>query len=331
MSGRYSELGNDIYKTDDDLILAPTAEEEITRLVSDTVFSHKQLPLKLYQIGPKFRKEARPKGGLLRLKEFIMKDLYTFDRNIDEAKQTFELVKSAYNSIFDRLELPVVQCEASTGAMGGIESTEFHLLSQVGEDSVLHCESCNTFRNSEITNSCCDTPSTSVHKGLELGHAFLLGDKYSKAMKGIFFDTDAIRKPFQMGCYGIGVSRLMSAMVEAKHDHEGMIWPDIVSPFQTSIIIDDPSVESELPNLLALFKHNDDVLIDDRVGMSIGKKLKDHLLVGIPNVIILGQKWRSDRLVEYHKRRLQKCEFLSLQDLGAQLTACTPSIVKINV
>lgn len=322
---------DDIYTTEDNLILSPTAEEEVTKLVADTVFSHKQLPLKLYQIGPKFRKEARPRGGLLRLREFLMKDLYTFDKSVEEAHKTYASVIATYNQIFNRLELPSVQCEASTGVMGGIKSTEFHLLTEVGEDSILHCSACNKFKNSEVEQACCETPNSSQHKGLELGHAFLLGEKYSQSMRGFFTDADSTKKAFQMGCYGIGVSRLLSAIVEAKHDHEGIIWPDQVAPFQASIIFDDSQQESEIPNFMSLFQNNDDVLVDDRPGMSIGKKLKDHLLVGIPKVIVLGQKWRTEGLVEYHKRRLQKCEFLSLKDLGFRLAACDPPIVTIKL
>jgi prolyl-tRNA synthetase len=322
----------DIYTTDDDnLVLAPTAEEEMTRLVSEIVFSHKQLPVKLYQIGPKFRRESRPRGGLLRLREFLMKDLYTFDKDLESALATYQSIIDSYENIFKTLELPAFQCKASSGTMGGIQSTEFHLVTDVGEDRVLHCSVCNQTKNAEITEDCCNSPKMTEYKGLELGHAFLLGDRYSRALNGYFTDQVMSKKPFQMGCFGIGVSRLLAAIVEAKHDHEGIVWPESVAPFKASIIFESPNCESEIPNFMSLFQGNPDILVDDRVGMSIGKKLKDQLLIGIPRIIVLGQKWKSEGLIEYHHRKSQKCEFLRLDELGVRLVSCEPSILNIKM
>lgn len=304
-----------------ELLLAPTAEEEITRIVAETVFTHKRLPLMLYQIGPKFRKEARPKGGLLRMCEFLMKDLYCFDKDLDSAIQTYKKVVACYQNIFSRLEMPVITCKAPTGLMGGIDSQEFHLISSVGEDQILLCESCGGFRNPEIHAPCCLRPLLKEVRGLELGHAFLLGDKYSRPLDGIFTDADMARKHYQMGCYGIGISRLLAAIAEINNDNHGLKWPCQVAPFRATIVTEGSFNEGEILSLASIFHKNSEVLVDDRADVSIIRKLRDHYLIGVPVILVLGRHWRENKLIECHMRREKKREVLSFYDLSLALPA----------
>lgn len=319
-SGRLSLMEQEIYKADPDLLFAPTAEEEVTRLIAETVSSYKSLPLMVYQIGNKFRREARPKGGLLRLREFVMKDLYTFDRDIQAARLTFNQISKCYDNIFARLGLPVAKCSASTGAMGGLESQEFHLLSPVGQDKLLYCPNCGLFSNQELeqTTSCCSRSLLEKVSGLELGHAFLLGDFYSTKLDAYFTDSDQLRKPMQMGCFGLGVSRILAAMAETCNDDKGLFWPEQMEPFKVSLILDDPKDEAIILKLMSSFKQHE-ILIDDRLGMTIGRKLRDHWLIGIPKTIVLGSKWTECGLIECHSRKEDAVQLMTMEGLASSL------------
>lgn len=287
------------------MVLAPTHEEEITTLAASLVNSYRQLPLRLYQIGEKFRNEARPRGGLLRCREFVMKDLYTFDRSIEEARETYEEVCRVYRETFKGLGLTVYQAQASSGAIGGSHSHEFHLECQDGQDTILMCSNCSFVGNSEVVNiqhTCpkCNSSNLTAKKGLEIGHTFLLGSKYSSLLDAKFKDPQGKEIVMEMGCYGIGVSRLLAAIVEASHDENGIIWPTSISPF-TSYIIPINEAAFNIPEMFS----NQSALIDDRPGLSFSHKFKDALLTGFPNILVLGGKKSSvfpD--VEWYKRRV---------------------------
>ena len=309
-SGRLNQLKGDIFTTDTGMVLSPTAEEEITSLVKRTVFSHKHLPQRLYQIGPKFRNEARPRNGLFRMKEFLMKDLYTFDKDLSSAKESYELLAKCYDSIFKKLEIPTVRTKADSGAMGGSSSEEFHFLNEQGEDFVLTCSSCGKSRNKEVIEPCCDSPSLSEHKGLELAHAFILGDRYSKAFEATFTDANQEQHITQMGCFGIGVSRLMAAVAEHHSDDQGICWPDIMAPYKTAIVLKAPlTVPINFPF---------DTLIDDRDSITISRKIKDMYLIGIPNIYVFGKHWIESARIEYHERKSKTISLLTLDDFDGR-------------
>lgn len=301
-----------MFKTKDGMILAPTHEEEITTLVSSLTNSYRQLPLRLYQIGEKFRNEARPRGGLLRCREFVMKDLYTFDRSIEEARETYEEVCRVYRDTFRGLGLTVYQAQASSGAIGGSHSHEFHLECENGQDTILTCEFCNFIGNLEVfeaPHSCpkCSSSKLTTKTGLEIGHTFLLGSKYSSLLNAKFKDPHGKETVMEMGCYGIGVSRLLAAIVEASHDDMGIIWPENISPFSSYVIPIDESLKS-IPEKFNNY-NSAPLLLDDRPGLSFSHKFKDALLTGFPNILVLGGKKSSFiRGIEWYKRKIGGAE-----------------------
>lgn len=287
------------------MILAPTHEEEITSLVASLANSYRQLPLRLYQIGEKFRNEARPRGGLLRCREFVMKDLYTFDKTLEEARDTYGQVCQVYRDTFEGLGLTVYQAQASSGAIGGSHSHEFHLECSDGQDTILSCSSCDFVGNLEVVQSPHNCPKCSgnnllARKGLEIGHTFLLGTKYSSLLNAHFKDQHGKEQLMEMGCYGIGVSRLLAAIVEASHDYKGIIWPSIISPFSSYIIpLDTNFTVNNLPTMFS----NQSALIDDRPNLSFSHKFNDALLTGFPNILVIGGKKASTFPgLEWYKR-----------------------------
>lgn len=282
------------------MLLAPTHEEEITQLAAQNINSYRQLPLRLYQIGPKFRNEARPKGGLLRCREFLMKDLYTFDVTENAAVTTYNEVCAAYDRIFARLEISAIKAKASSGAIGGIHSHEYHIPCESGQDTVLRCEKCNFTGNSEVffESKCTQCGSSELRdvRALEIGHTFLLGERYSRALDAKFKDSQGKPQFMQMGCFGIGVSRLMAAIVEASHDENGIIWPKAVSPFDAYVIPLSSTLESY--SLPAEFQS---CLLDDRENLSFSRKFKDAQLSGIPNILVLGSSRSADGVEIYSR------------------------------
>ncbi len=278
------------------MLLAPTHEEEITHLVAQNINSYRQLPLRLYQIGPKFRNEARPKGGLLRCREFLMKDLYTFDANEESAIATYSEVCEAYDRIFKRLEIAAIKAKASSGAIGGSHSHEYHIACESGQDSVLQCQKCNFTGNSEVFTdskcSQCGSHDFKEVKALEIGHTFLLGEKYSRVLEAKFKDQQGKQQVMQMGCFGIGVSRLLAAIVEVSNDENGIIWPKAVAPFDAYVIplsSDSITVPAEFQNCL----------LDDRENLSFSRKFKDAQLSGLPQILVLGGSRSADGIEIY--------------------------------
>ncbi|TPX33303.1 proline---tRNA ligase [Synchytrium microbalum] len=435
-SGRLASTGAEMFQLQDrkksKFVLAPTHEEEITQLVASSVSSHRQLPLRLYQIGRKHRDELRPRGGLLRGRELLMKDLYTFDLGEVAALQTYDHVCDAYNRVFTRIGVPFTTAEADTGNIGGTRSHEYHYASEAGEDTVLACGSCgyaanverarsipieaipnpsNTtgvnqnvlpkdsqflskltdlhvcadasyknvvlvllrpgdkpnsikikkhpklhkslillerllpnqieelvtkaenvviavdsavlpklpddssmilddFREAEHGEGCpsCKTNKLKGHKAIEVGHTFYLGTRYSVPLNATFRSSQNKDEHFVMGCYGIGVSRVIGAVSEICKDDQGLVWPDALAPYTACIVPSVPDLLSEpiarrVIELVAQRMPND-VILDDR-GNSVarfGYKMKDAALVGYPYVIVLGKKLEQEGLVEVHER-----------------------------
>ncbi|OGX08589.1 MAG: proline--tRNA ligase, partial [Omnitrophica WOR_2 bacterium GWA2_47_8] len=223
------------------MCLGPTHEEVITDLVKSHVQSYRQLPVVLYQIQTKFRDETRTRFGIVRACEFIMKDAYSFDRDVQGLKKNYQLMYDAYGKIFERCGLDVVIVEADSGAMGGDVSHEYLVPANIGEDEVLLCPSCNYVEKNEGAkkeDKCprCKKSNLKKQIAIELGHIFQLGTKYSAAQQALFLDEDGQQKPMIMGCYGIGVSRLIAAVLEKNNDPAGIIWPKEVAPFSVEVL-----------------------------------------------------------------------------------------------
>ncbi|KAK9897613.1 class II aaRS and biotin synthetase [Cystobasidium minutum MCA 4210] len=336
-SGRWESSGPELYRLKDrresDMLLAPTHEEEIAALVAADAPSERNLPVRLFQIGRKFRDEARPRAGLLRGREFLMKDLYTFDASEELAEATYNQVKEAYKRIFDRIGLPYLVAEADTGNIGGSSSHEFHYQSPVGEDTLLTCSSCNYVANSELAKSAAAPPPEMLNEldvqcgnkleatsCIEVAHTFLLGTKYSQALDVTFARTHQAKQSkeyYQMGCYGIGVTRLLGSVAELKCDDKGLRWPESMTPYKVCVIVLD---NKNLEEAKAMISNIDaDAVIDDRFDQSFGKRIRDAELIGYPYVAVLGRDWENNKQVELHDRETGQTTSLSEADLRRQL------------
>jgi prolyl-tRNA synthetase len=297
------------------LVLGPTHEEAATQLCASLLASHRDLPARLYQIGPKFRNEARVRGGLLRLREFLMQDLYAFDAGEAEARETYDVVCQTYERIFARLALPVVRVRASSGAMGGTHSHEYQLLGPAGEDRLVVCNACGFHANAELdgepdgelaARACrqCRSPDVRRERGLELGHCFILGTRYTAPFGAVFSDAAQQSRPMHMGCYGIGLSRLLAAVVEASHDEDGIRWPRACSPYP-AVVIPRTAQEETHPACTAAALGavaHETLLLDDRYDRTLAARLKDFRLIGVPVALVLGRALAERGLVEVHER-----------------------------
>ncbi|KAL7794572.1 hypothetical protein V8C37DRAFT_409104 [Trichoderma ceciliae] len=471
-SGRLDKVSSELFRLRDrkevPIMLSPTHEEEITSLVSSTLNSYKDLPLKLYQITRKYRDEIRPRHGLLRSREFIMKDLYTFDLTVESAIETYHNVGAAYTAFFSELKLPILVAEASSGDMGGENSHEYHLPHAIGEDTVVACNSCGYTANDEVAaarpsrqldgavspsnfgiwrgitkdrktlvnvwypriadsssediwnvhavksvvpeldtsvsdavslwseviqeaegdsgelrllnvidsrlvtafedlhddlplfpanltngriqqssvtqtaagmdlnllrvmdgDGCprCDSGKLEIHRALELGHTFLLGTRYSEPLEAsvVLPQNPGTRVPVQMGCFGIGVSRILGAVAEQMADDKGLNWPRAIAPFEVVIIPTSGVNQLTLEFYDKLAKHESsaarlDVVLDDRKE-AFGWKMQDADIIGYPVVIVLGKTWREEGICEVQCRRLSVRENMMAEDVPQYLTA----------
>ncbi|KAL7924991.1 hypothetical protein ACQKWADRAFT_284734 [Trichoderma austrokoningii] len=461
-SGRLDKVSPELFRLKDrkdvPIMLSPTHEEEITSLVASTLKSYKDLPLKLYQITRKYRDEIRPRHGLLRSREFIMKDLYTFDLTHESAVETYRDVAGAYSAFFSDLKLPILVAEASSGDMGGEHSHEYHLSHSIGEDTVASCNNCGYTANDEVaaarssrqidgtisasnfglwrgitkdrktlvnawypkmgespledswnihavksvvpeldtsvsdaapfwsevvheakaqdgelqlvnvidsrlsgafedlrnelpllpqdlTNShipqssiiqtpagtelnllriadgdgCprCDSGTLEIHRALELGHTFLLGTRYSEPLEASVAlpDKPGVPVPAQMGCFGIGVSRILGAVAEQLTDDKGLNWPRAIAPFEVVIIPTSGVNEQTLDFYDGLTKDGAlDVVLDDRKE-AFGWKMQDADMTGYPIVVVLGKAWREKGVCEVQCRRLSVKENVKAEEV----------------
>ncbi|MCD6583224.1 MAG: proline--tRNA ligase [Candidatus Omnitrophica bacterium] len=311
-TGRDSQLEEVMIKFKDrrgrGLCLGPTNEEQITEIVSHYVTSYKQLPLILYQIQTKFRDEARPRYGLIRSCEFVMKDAYSFDEDENGLEESYQKMLDAYNKIFKECGLNFIVVEADPGVMGGSISHEFMVPTEIGEDILSYCSKCNLyFRDISRCKKC--GGSLKNKKAIEVGHVFKLGDKYSKSLEVTFLDRSNQRKYFVMGCYGIGVSRIISSVIEQNHDKKGIIWPPSLAPFEVNLIIVDPDNQDLFTQGLELEKILQGlgltVLVDDRLEQ-VGVKFNDAYLIGSPYILILGKNYLQDKKYELEVRATEE-------------------------
>ena len=314
-TGRDKDLGEVMFRFQDrrgrNICLGPTHEEAITDLVKNHISSYRQLPLVLYQIQVKFRDEIRPRFGLIRACEFIMKDAYSFDQDQAGLDKNYQLMYEAYKRIFKRCGLAVLITEADPGIMGGKESHEFMVPASQGEDLVLVCKKCSQAKAFNADSLLCSECSSEMDKvnAIEVGHIFKLGIKYSQALQANFSDAEGTLKPIIMGCYGIGVSRLVSAIIEQNFDQNGIIWPKEVTPYQVIILPLDITNQEVMRQALDFYKLSNDAgfstLLDDRDQRS-GVKFKDADLLGIPLQVIVGKESLKNNLLELKNRRTQE-------------------------
>jgi len=354
-SGRYDEYGEEMLRIKDrqgkEMLYGPTNEELITEIFRASVKSYKSLPQLLYHIQWKFRDELRPRFGVMRCKEFFMKDAYSFDLSDEDAKKSYNKMFFAYLNTFKRLGLAAIPMAADTGPIGGDLSHEFIILAETGESKIYSDKrifdiDIDKYNNSEdAINKLRDKYDTYyavtddkfkkenfekkvnkenqlITKGIEVGHIFYFGDKYSKPLKCSVDLKDGKKVNVKMGSYGIGVSRLVAAIIEAKFSNNIMRWPESIAPFDVVII---PSLQkNDKSNYLKaekiynlLIKNNIDVLFDD-TDEHLSAKFKKFDLIGIPYQIILGSK-STDNKYEF-KEVNGKTELMSIEEIAKQLT-----------
>jgi len=319
---RWTEIDPPLFKVKDRhkkmFGLGPTHEEIITDLIRKRVKSYKDLPFSLFQIQNKFRNEMRPTGGLLMTRAFIMKDLYSFHSSEKDLKSFYEKVKKAYFRIFKRCGLKSICVEADPGTIGGKSSHEFMVVSKDGEDKIVMCPKCNFGSNLEKAGKVKKCPECKtilkIQKAIEVGHIFALGTKYSEAMKANFTDKLGSSHPIIMGCYGIGLPRLLSVIVEVNHDQEGIVWPQSVAPFDVHLLaLENSNQVKKVSEKIYkdLQKSNIKVLYDDREEKTAGQKLIDTDLIGIPWRIVVSERSLSKNCVEIKKRDKKKVSLIS--------------------
>ncbi|MEK7124251.1 MAG: aminoacyl--tRNA ligase-related protein [Patescibacteria group bacterium] len=314
--------------------LGPTHEEVITPLAKKFVFSYKDLPFSVFQIQTKFRDELRAKSGILRTREFLMKDLYSFHSTQKDLDDYYEKVAEVYNKIF--AEFGIAELTHRTYASGGSfskYSDEFQTITQAGEDIIYICQKCQIAVNKEIkeeTPNCpnCKGRDFQEKKSVEVGNIFKLGNKFSLPFDFKFTDRDGHDKPVLMGCYGIGLGRLMGAIVESSHDERGIIWSKPVAPFKVHLIEINPETGS--PNRKerdqiskesekiydSLQKNNIDVLYDDRQNKSAGEKFAEADLLGMPyRVVVSRTTLKTGQKLEVKERESEKGRLITIKNL----------------
>ncbi|GIW65882.1 MAG: proline--tRNA ligase [Candidatus Parcubacteria bacterium] len=287
-------------------ILAPTHEEIIFPLVKKIISSYKDLPLALYQINLKYRDELRAKAGLLRNREFLMKDLYSFHINDEDLEKFKSLVDKTYLKIFKLCGLRAILTLASGGTFSKF-STEFQVPTLSGEDEIYYCENCNQAWNKEIIKtSKCDhcKKKLDIIKSIEVGNTFNLGTKFSKDFELFYLDKFNKKKYVLAGCYGIGISRLLGAIVEVNNDKYGIVWPSNIAPFRAHLLLLQYSNKKinlkliKLANKIYQFLTNNNIetLFDDRTDVSNGQKFVESDLIGIPYKVIIGESSLNEEL-----------------------------------
>ena len=318
-SNRYDTYGKEmlriIDRNDKDLLYGPTNEEMITAIGKQYIKSYKNLPRKFYHIQTKFRDEIRPRYGVMRSREFLMKDSYSFHLTEECLSDTYSIMKNAYKNALDRIGLKYKIVKADSGAIGGDKSEEFHVLAENGEDTLAVSDKSDYAVNAELlledgqdSKSLVGQKSPDgnglleITKGIEVGHIFQLGKLYSENMNATVLDDSGAAKNMHMGCYGIGISRIVAAAIEQNFDDKGIIWPKSISPFNLNIITigadNDKNIEASSRKLYEdLTQKGFEVILDDRDD-GFGKKIKDSELIGFPLSIVFGKNFTENNEVE---------------------------------
>tara|TARA_B100000768_G_scaffold164731_1_gene166843 strand:+ start:7872 stop:9152 length:1281 start_codon:yes stop_codon:yes gene_type:complete len=320
---RWEKMGPELLRIKDrherDFCLGPTHEEVITDIIRTNVKSYKELPLNIYQIQTKFRDEVRPRYGIMRGREFLMKDSYSFNIDEDSLQETYLTMRNTYKKILERMELEYKISAADSGAIGGDSSEEFHVLADNGEDTIAVSDASEFAINTELLLKDGEDIKTlegkpspdgngtiEIKKGIEVGHIFKLGQIYADSMKANVLNKEGRASTLFMGCYGIGVSRLVAAAIEQNNDDRGIIWPQSIAPYDINIIAigydkneEIAGASNDLYNQLKGMGY--DVLLDDRKD-GYGTKMKDSELIGIPLNIIIGKQFIENKEIELKSR-----------------------------
>tara|TARA_Y100000588_G_scaffold391170_1_gene499000 strand:+ start:4846 stop:6093 length:1248 start_codon:yes stop_codon:yes gene_type:complete len=309
---RWNEYGNLLLKMEDrhgrSFCFGPTHEEVITDIVRNELKTYRQMPVNFYQIQTKFRDEIRPRFGVMRAREFLMKDAYSFHTDQLSLDDEYRNMGATYDTIFTRLGLNYRKVRADSGEIGGSLSHEYHVLADSGEDEIGYCDDEDFAANAEMIEEK-TTPNggkISFARGIEVGHIFQLGNKYSKSMNcSILNDKGESIFPL-MGCYGIGISRILAASIEQNHDESGIIWPEPLAPFQIIIIVlnkntEDKTLKKSHEIYHQLMESGYEVILDDR-NERAGVKFAEADLLGIPKQLIVSQRSLANQTIEINIR-----------------------------
>ena len=348
-SGRYDDYGLEMLRITDrherDMLFGPTNEELITDIFRGSIRSYRQLPLNLYHIQWKFRDEVRPRFGIMRGREFLMKDAYSFDLDAEASRHAYNKMFVAYLRTYERMELKAIPMQADTGPIGGDLSHEFIILADTGESEVYCHADYLDFQAPDASVAYDDDLSPVIEhwtsqyaatdekhdparfdaevpndrqistRGIEVGHIFYFGNKYSKPMGAMVMNADGIEVPVEMGSYGIGVSRLVGAIIEASHDDDGIIWPAAVAPFHVGLInlkVGDNACDAAAGDIYQKLRNAGvDVLLDDTEGRA-GGKFATLDLIGLPWQMIVGPRGVKAGVVEVKERRTGQRQELSV-------------------
>jgi prolyl-tRNA synthetase len=348
-SGRYDDYGKEMLRIQDRhdraMLYGPTAEEVVADLGRQFLSSYKQLPLHLYQITTKFRDEIRPRFGVMRGREFLMKDGYSFHQTEADGLREYEVMFNTYMRIFERIfnNIPMlddptqmvkpIAVRADSGPIGGNNTHEFQIPAATGESAIYYDkkyleEKDRTYRSLKDLYTAADelhdptvlpTEQLRSSRGIEVGQIFFFGDKYSKPLNvQVANDNGNLIYPY-MGSYGIGVTRIVGAMIEVSHDKQGIIWPDRIAPFQVGLINllqDDPSVADTFYKTMT--SKGVEVIYDDRA-VSPGIKFSEMDLIGVPLHVIIGKSYLQDQKFEVKTRRTGVKRYMTIEEISAQL------------
>ena len=341
-SGRYEAYGKEMLRIKDrhdrDILYGPTHEEVVTDLFRKNVTSYKDLPKNLYQIHWKFRDEIRPRFGLMRGREFLMKDSYSFDLTEEDARKTYDLMYETYFKIFRKMGLKPIALRADTGAIGGDLSHEFHILADVGESAIFYDKKFDELSAKEEIDIAqtqkiyamaddlhipekCPIPADQLvsRRGIEVGQVFNFGLKYSKAMEASVMGAGGEKIYPNMGSYGIGVSRVVAAAIEANHDENGIIWPAQISPFDVILInirVGDEACDRACEELYSRLQNKGIEVLYDDTKNSLGQKFSVADLIGVPTQIIVGPKSLALGKVEIKNRKTGEKSEASLDEVA---------------
>ena len=341
-SGRYEAYGKEMLRIKDrhdrDILYGPTHEEVVTDLFRKNIASYKDLPKNLYQIHWKFRDEIRPRFGLMRGREFLMKDSYSFDLNAEDARKTYDLMYETYFKIFRKMGLKPIALRADTGAIGGDLSHEFHILADVGESAIFYDKKFDELSEEQEIDIAqtqqiyamaddlhipekCPIPADQLvsRRGIEVGQVFNFGLKYSKAMEASLMGAGGEKIYPNMGSYGIGVSRVVAAAIEANHDENGIIWPAQISPFDVILInirVGDEACDKACEELYSRLQNKGIEVLYDDTKNSLGQKFSVADLIGVPTQIIVGPKSLALGKVEIKNRKTGEKSEASLDEVA---------------
>jgi len=330
-TGRWEKADEIMYKLTDkrekEFVLSFTHEEIVMDLLRKNIKSYKDLPVAVYHFSTKFRNEPRARAGILRGREFMMKDLYSAHTGEKDLLAYYEKVKKAYVKVFRRLGFNFKVTEAAGGVFTDKNTHEFQVLSEGGEDTIFYCDACDWSENQEIYkgkegDKCpvCQKGKTVRAKAIEVGNIFPLGTFYAEKMKVYFTDKDGKQKPVWFGSYGIGPTRVMGALVEVNHDDKGIIWPKNVAPYEVHLIKLKTKNEKRKTGeeiYKKLTEAGVEVLWDDREEVSAGVKFADADLIGVPVRLVVSEKTKNK--IEWKERDSQKSELLSLEAVKTRL------------